>query len=115
MRILVCLFMMLLAFSMPVRLHAEPAYAKWGALAVQETKKRYNADIIDYLHLGRKPISPDISEESFRLWLKDPSGEFGVIVRIRFRNDTEEVLSIRMNKLNLPSFYQPFDFSSAIF
>ena len=31
-----------------------PSYAKWGRLAMKETKKRYpNADIIDYLHIGR--------------------------------------------------------------
>lgn len=115
MRTVICLLMMLLAFSVPARLHAEPSYAKWGALAVQETKKKYNADIVDYLHIGRRRISPDISEEKFRLWLRDRSGEFAVVVRIRFRNDTEEVLSIRINKMNVPSFYQPFDFSSVIF
>ena len=36
--------------------HAQPPYAKWGKLAVEKTKEQYpKAEIIDYLHIGRKP------------------------------------------------------------
>ena len=36
--------------------HAQPPYAKWGKLAVEKTKEKYpKAEIIDYLHIGRKP------------------------------------------------------------
>lgn len=74
---------------------AEPTYAKWGRVAMEETGKRYQAEIIDYLHIGRKQISDKISEESFKLWLKDPRREFGVYVTIQFYSTTEEIISIK--------------------
>lgn len=43
--LLIMTFLLLLVFGEPVQLHAEPAYAKWGALAVQEAKKKYDADV----------------------------------------------------------------------
>ena len=36
--------------------HAQPPYAQWGKLAVEKTKEQYpKAEIVDYLHIGRKP------------------------------------------------------------
>ena len=59
--------------NIPSIAHAEgeiPAYAKWGQLAVLETKSKYpDADIIDYLHEGRE-TKEDSTIEKFKLWLK---------------------------------------------
>jgi hypothetical protein len=74
--------------------HKEPDYAKWGQLAMKEVKKKYNSSIIDYLHVGRTQIDPQISEEKFKFWLRSSSREFGVYVKIRFDNATEKVISI---------------------
>lgn len=72
----------------------EPAYAKWGRLAMIETKARYpEAEIIDYLHVGRES-GADISTEIFKLWLKDQQKEFGVFVHISFDNQTEEIVEM---------------------
>lgn len=71
-----------------------PAYAKWGLLAVKETKSKYaNTQIIDYLHRGRERIEHKTIEK-FKLWLKGQDKEFGVFVNITFDTDTEEVLEI---------------------
>ena len=44
--------------------HAQPPYAKWGKIAVLMTKEKYpQADIIDYLHIGRRPKTVNISVE----------------------------------------------------
>jgi hypothetical protein len=62
---------------------AEPAYAKWGRLAVFETGKRYpDYDIVDYLYLGRNLAQNGESVERFKLWLKKGSSEKGVIITI---------------------------------
>jgi hypothetical protein len=81
----------------PVYVNAEkpvPSYAKWGTLAMKKTKEKYpNAQIIDYLHIGR--ISGTASStEKFKLWLKEDNREFGVFVNIEFENRTEKVLGI---------------------
>lgn len=75
-----------------------PAYAKWGQLAINETKSKYpNASIIDYLHEGRES-KEDSTIEKFKLWLKEGDHEFGVFVRIEFTTDTEEVINIKMQE-----------------
>ncbi|MFC2948725.1 YqzG/YhdC family protein [Virgibacillus sediminis] len=75
-----------------------PPYAKWGRLAVQETKKEYpNAQIIDYLHIGRESMG-DSSKEKFKLWLREGEQEYGVFVTITFANETEEILDIKFEK-----------------
>lgn len=71
-----------------------PSYAKWGLLAVKETKAKYtDAQIIDYLHRGRQKSGHDTIEK-FKLWLKKGNKEFGVFVNITFDTKTEEVLQI---------------------
>lgn len=72
----------------------EPAYAKWGRVAMQETAKRYDADIVDYLHVGYRTVSPGIGEETFKLWLRSTVKEFGVYVIIRFETESNRVISI---------------------
>ena len=76
--------------------HAQPPYAKWGKIAVQMTKEKYpQADIIDYLHIGRSPKTGNISVEKFKLWLRDKSGkEFGVFVDVEFETKTEKFINI---------------------
>ena len=75
-----------------------PAYAKWGELAVQETKAKYpTANIIDYLHEGSEPKG-DSTIEKFKLWLKDGDSEFGVFVRIEYNTATEKVVGINFQE-----------------
>jgi transcription antitermination factor NusG len=87
---LICLFFF------AVTVEATPEYAKWGAIAVKETQKRYNADIIDYKHIGRTELTPKKSEEKFKLWLRSKEGnEFGVYVLIEFDPSTDIIQKIR--------------------
>ncbi|CAK4852121.1 unnamed protein product [Aphanomyces euteiches] len=79
-------------------LSAEPAYAKWGQLAMSQVKNKYQADIVDYKHLGRKEITPQIVEEDFKFWLRSGNREFGVFVKIRFDSSTEKVQSISIQE-----------------
>jgi Protein of unknown function (DUF3889) len=79
----------LLAASIPTAASAaypgaqEPAYAKWGRLAVFETGKRYpDHDIVDYLYVGRTSTQNEDVVEKFKMWLKKGSSEKGVIVSI---------------------------------
>ncbi|WP_134700172.1 DUF3889 domain-containing protein [Ammoniphilus sp. YIM 78166] len=71
------------------------AYAKWGRLAMQETQKKYpQAEIIDYLYVGLKTLTPTTGQQTFKLWLRQGNKEFGVYVRIKFDLRSEEVHSI---------------------
>jgi len=79
--------------------HAEPAYAKWGQMAMRETKKKYpKADIVDYKHVGRKLLSHSATQETFKLWLKEGKQRYEIIVRITFETRTEKVLSVRFQR-----------------
>lgn len=72
-----------------------PAFAKWGRLAMQRVMEKYpNSEILDYLHIGRE-LGPTSTVEKFKLWLKKGNREFGVIVDITFKNDTEEIIDIK--------------------
>lgn len=71
-----------------------PTYAKWGMLAMKETQTKYpDAEIIDYLYEGSE-LKDDSTIEKFKLWLKEPDKEFGVLVRIEFTTETEKVVNI---------------------
>lgn len=75
-----------------------PAYAKWGRIAMKETMEKYpNAQIIDYLHVGRKSKGSN-EVEQFKLWLKEDDKEFGVIIDIEFDAKTEEIVSVTMKE-----------------
>lgn len=78
-------------------IHAEesdPPYAKWGQIAMKETKAKYpHADIIDYLHIGRE-VESKTSKEKFKLLLRENNREFGVLIDITFDNETEEMTNI---------------------
>ncbi|MGM0880781.1 MAG: DUF3889 domain-containing protein [Bacillota bacterium] len=80
--------------------YAEPAYAKWGKLAMEETSKAYrNASIVDYKYEGRTVISEGEAEERFVLWIVKDTREFGVRVSIRVKTDTDELINVRMQEL----------------
>jgi len=75
-----------------------PPYAKWGQVAMKKTKEKYpQANIIDYLHIGREK-GPKYSTEKFKLWLKTDSKEFGVFVDITFENETEQIKDIKFRE-----------------
>ncbi|WNC15311.1 YqzG/YhdC family protein [Brevibacillus brevis] len=75
---------------------AQPPYAKWGQIAVQQTMKKYpHAQIVDYLHVGRKQKTPTTSEETFKLLLREGNREWALFVHIEFETKTEKVLAIR--------------------
>lgn len=76
----------------------EPPYAKWGQLAMKKTKAKYpDANIIDYLHIGR--IENDsLVTEKFKLWLRQNNKEFGVYIDITFDPKTDEVKRINYKK-----------------
>ncbi|HLU21311.1 YqzG/YhdC family protein [Lederbergia graminis] len=75
-------------------LNEVPSYAKWGRLAMANVKAKYpNAQIIDYLHIGRD-TGASSSTEKFKLWLRENNREFGVFVDIEFENETEQVIQI---------------------
>ncbi|MBN3556020.1 DUF3889 domain-containing protein [Fictibacillus nanhaiensis] len=79
----------LVCSSLPVKISAEnprvqePAYAKWGRLAVFETGKRYpDYDIIDYLYVGRTTLQNGDNVERFKLWIRKGATEKGVVITI---------------------------------
>lgn len=71
-----------------------PSYAKWGRIAMKETKAQYpEADIIDYLHRG-KEVKGEYSIEKFKLWLRKDNKEFGVFIDLKFKTQTEKLMDI---------------------
>ncbi|MDM5188647.1 DUF3889 domain-containing protein [Bacillus sp. DX4.1] len=86
-------------YTQPPIVHAQPPYAKWGKLAVEKTKEKYpKAQIIDYLHIGRKPKTVSITTEKFKLWLRENGKEYGVFVDVEFDTKTERFLKITFQK-----------------
>lgn len=73
-------FALLLLTAQPAS--AEPSYAEWGRMAMQETQARYGLPIVDYKYDGRSERPGGESVETFRLWLKGEGQAFVVIVRI---------------------------------
>lgn len=77
----------------------EPSYAKWGRLAMEQVAKRYHVEILDYDHIGRQTISPKITQETFKLWVRDQTNqEYGVFVYIQFDTQSEKLRSIRFKE-----------------
>ncbi|MFD2369581.1 YqzG/YhdC family protein [Brevibacillus sp. GCM10020057] len=78
---------------------AQPPYAKWGQIAMQQTMKAYpQAKIIDYLHVGRKIKTPTTSEETFKLLLQQGNRVWALLVHIEFETKTEKLLRIRFEE-----------------
>ncbi|WP_424765656.1 DUF3889 domain-containing protein [Paenibacillus sp. sgz302251] len=81
--------------------HAEPAYAKWGRLAMEQTSRMYSdASIVDYKYEGRKKLSEEASEESFVLWLRKDTREFGIRVSIQVKTSSDELIAVSIKELN---------------
>ncbi|RUS46811.1 DUF3889 domain-containing protein [Cohnella sp. AR92] len=79
----------------------EPDYAKWGRVAIAKIKELYpRASIVDYSHVGREALTKTTAQETFKMWLREGSREFGVHVRIVFDSQTDRLLriSIRTTK-----------------
>ena len=75
-----------------------PSHAKWGKLAMKETKAKYpNANIIDYLYVGSESKG-DSTIQKFKLWLKDEDKEYGVVVTIEYTTKTEKVVDIEFEE-----------------
>ncbi|GLO68178.1 MULTISPECIES: YqzG/YhdC family protein [Oceanobacillus] len=100
------LMVMVLAFMLPMNALGapgndapqEPAYAKWGRIAVQEVKAKYPEDkVVDYLHVGRKTDDQE-TIETFKLWLEGKTKEFGVVIDIHFDTDTEKITNIQFKE-----------------
>ncbi len=76
-----------------------PPYAKWGRLAMEQVAQRYKVDILDYDHIGRQIISSEVTQETFKLWVRDQTNqEYGIFVYIQFDTETEKVHSIRFKE-----------------
>ncbi|WP_342420946.1 DUF3889 domain-containing protein [Paenibacillus sp. FSL E2-0178] len=74
---------------------AAPEYAKWGIVAVKAAQQKYNAEIIDYKHVGRTQIKPKLAEEKFKLWIRSKAGrEFGIFVMVRFDPSDDQLQTI---------------------
>ncbi|HHK5550952.1 DUF3889 domain-containing protein [Bacillus anthracis] len=86
-------------YTVPSMVYAQPPYAKWGKLAVEKTKEQYpKAEIIDYLHIGRKPKTVQITVEKFKLWLREDGKEYGVFVDVEFEAKTEKFIKMSFQK-----------------
>ncbi len=92
--LLITLVFMLTSTAVHAQQQSIP-YAKWGRLAMQETKKNYpQAEIIDYRYVGLKTLTPTMGQQTFKLWLRQGNKEFGVYVKINFDLRSEAVHSI---------------------
>lgn len=80
--------------------HAEPAYAKWGVIAVKEAQSKYGVSVKDYAHIGRTVISDSVAEEKFRLLMKKDNQEFTVQVTVRFNPLTDALSSVDFTVIN---------------
>lgn len=77
-----------------------PAYAKWGKIAVAQAKRCHpKAAVVDYLHLGRTIVSGTVAEEAFRLWMREGTKEWGLLVRVQFNPRTDELLRVTCQDL----------------
>ena len=96
-----CFALQAIAVPVQTAVHAQqetPAYAKWGKLAIKETKEKYpNAKIVDYSHVGRE-IKNDHTIENFKFWLKEDKKEYGVYVKVQFVTKTEKIITIDMKE-----------------
>ncbi|MCZ8520700.1 MULTISPECIES: DUF3889 domain-containing protein [Paenibacillus] len=75
-----------------------PSYAPWGRIAMQETAKKYGAEIHDYLYVGRKAAGPNLTEDTFKLWVVKEGHGFGVIVRVRWETATERLQAVEFEE-----------------
>ncbi|MDG0794360.1 YqzG/YhdC family protein [Cohnella ginsengisoli] len=78
---------------------ADTTYHKWSLIAIEETKHKYpQASLVDYLHIGRTQLEGGLSEEKFKLWLRQADREFGVFVTVRFNDAEDRLISVAMSE-----------------
>lgn len=66
---------------------------------MEQTKKTYpQADIVDYLHVGRKNKTPTTAEETFKLLLQEGNRRWALLVHIEFDKKTERIVGIRFEE-----------------
>ncbi|MDG0811649.1 DUF3889 domain-containing protein [Cohnella rhizosphaerae] len=78
---------------------ADTTYHKWSLIAIEETKHKYpKAALVDYSHIGRTQLEGGLSEEKFKLWLRQADREFGVYVTVRFSDAEDRLVSVDMRE-----------------
>ncbi|MFD2331254.1 DUF3889 domain-containing protein [Cohnella sp. GCM10020058] len=78
---------------------ADTSYHKWSLIAIAETKDKYpKAALVDYSHIGRTQLGGGLSEEKFKLWLRQADREFGVFVTVRFSDAEDRLVSVAMSE-----------------
>lgn len=78
---------------------ADTTYHKWSLIAIEKTKDKYpQASLVDYLHIGRTQLGNGLSEEKFKLWLRQADREFGVYVTVRFSDAEDRLVSVAMKE-----------------
>ncbi|WP_340025823.1 DUF3889 domain-containing protein [Paenibacillus sp. FSL K6-1096] len=94
---MIALLLLFLFTAVPVSASsAAPDYARWGKIAVKEAQQRYNADIVDYKHIGRIQLKPNLAEEKFKLQVRRKDGrEFGVLVKVRFNPSNNRLQAVQ--------------------
>ncbi|WJY26837.1 DUF3889 domain-containing protein [Sporosarcina trichiuri] len=79
-----------------------PSYAEWSRLAIQRAQAHYpDAQIIDYLYMGSHQ-KDDVTEESFRLWLRERDREYAVVVRVTYLTETGKLKDVRFQEIQPP-------------
>ncbi|WP_238653050.1 DUF3889 domain-containing protein [Paenibacillus piscarius] len=94
---MITLLMLFLVTAVPVSTSsAAPDYARWGKVAVKAAQQKYNADIIDYKHIGRTQLQPKLAEEKFKLQVRGKDGrEFGVLAKVRFNPSSGKLQTVQ--------------------
>ncbi|BDH61780.1 hypothetical protein MTP04_19100 [Lysinibacillus sp. PLM2] len=65
---------------------------------MEKTKEKYpNAQITDYLHIGRD-VGDSTSIEKFKLILKENNREFGLFVHLKFNNESENLVDVKFSE-----------------
>lgn len=65
---------------------------------MQQTAEKYQAEILDYQHVGRTQVAPGIAEETFKFWVRDKQHEFGVLISIQFYTSNDQIITIKFRE-----------------
>jgi hypothetical protein len=75
---------------------SEPEYAKWGKVALAETKRHYKGSTITmYKHLGRRALNSWQIAEIFQFIVKKDGKQIPVDVRVFYEKDTGRVMKVQ--------------------
>ncbi|MCU6707198.1 YqzG/YhdC family protein [Paenibacillus sp. J5C_2022] len=81
-------------------LFAQPSYAEWGRVAMEETAKAYQgASIVDYKYEGRQTGASGEAKEVFRLWLRQDEREFAVRVTVTVETSRDRLVNVKLEQL----------------